>query len=238
VDGSIGRLLRFAGVTGFAIALATTTGCDGKLIHLGDGRADGGAPCAHAQVKASEVVWIGDSWILVTGTQHTHVRDLARAAGAIGPGDDYVIAAVAASTMSAIAGQYDTQEAGATKVKVVIMDGGTWDTIQGMGSTTSVNEAASAFAQFLAKVASDGTVQHVVYFLPPELTAIPGVAALRPLVQQACAQSTVPCHFLDLQQPPFGGHAEYTSGFLPTESGSMALGDEIWAAMQQSCIAQ
>jgi len=231
-------LLRFAIVIGIAIALAVATGCDGRVIHLGDGRADGGGACAHAQVKAGEVVWIGDSWILVTGTQHTRVRDLARAAGAIGPSDDYVIAAVAASTMAAVAGQYDTQEAGATKVKVVIMDGGTWDTIQGMGSSASVNDAATAFTQFLAKVASDGTVQHIVYFLPPELTAVPGVAALRPLVQQACAQSAVACHFLDLQQPPFGDHAEYTTGFIPTEAGSMALGDIIWAAMQQSCIAQ
>jgi hypothetical protein len=231
-------LLRFAGAIGFALALASGTGCDGKVIHLGDGRADGSLPCAHAQVSANEVLWIGDSWILVTGTQHTRVRDLARAARAIGAGDDYVIGAVAASTMSAVAGQYDTQEAGPTKVKVAIMDGGTWDTIQGNGSSTSVNDAASAFTQFLAKVASDGTVQHIVYFLPPELTAVPGVAALRPLVQQACAQSPVACHFIDLQQPPFGDHAEYTTGFLPTEAGSMALGDAIWAVMQQSCIAQ
>jgi hypothetical protein len=231
-------VLRFAGVAAIAVAFAIATGCDGKVIHLGDGRADGGLSCAHAQVSANEVVWIGDSWILVTGTQHTRVRDLARSAGAIGPNDDYVIAAVAASTMSAIAAQYDAQEAGATKVKVVIMDGGTWDTIQGMGSSTSVNDAASAFTQFLAKVAADGTVAHVVYFLPPELMSIPGVAALRPFVQQACAQSAVPCHFLDLQQPPFGGRSDYTVGFLPTEAGSMALGDEIWAVMQQNCVAQ
>jgi hypothetical protein len=238
VDGSIRAVVRFAGVLGIAAAFTLATGCDGKVIHLGDGRADGGPSCAHAQVSANEVVWIGDSWILVTGTQHTRVRDLARAAGAIGPSDDYVIAAVAASTMSAIAAQYDAQEAGATKVKVVIMDGGTWDTIQGMGSSTSVSDAAGAFMQFLAQVAADGTVEHVVYFLPPALMSIPGVDALRPLVQQACAQSTVPCHFLDLQQPPFGGHSEYTAGFLPSEAGSMVLGDAIWSVMQQSCIAQ
>jgi hypothetical protein len=238
VDGSIGPVLRFGGVVAIAAAFTIATGCDGKVIHLGDGRADGSASCAHAQVSASEVVWIGDSWILVTGTQHTRVRDLARAAGAIGPNDDYVIAAVAATTMSAIAGQYDAQEAGATKVKVVIMDGGTWDTIQGMGSSASVTDAANAFTQFLAKVATDGTVQHVVYFLPPPLMSIPGVDALRPLVQQACAQSTVPCHFLDLREPPFGGSSDNTVGFLPTEAGSMVLGDEIWALMQQSCIAQ
>ena len=143
--------------------------------------------CPHGQVNANEVLWIGDSWILVTGSQHTRVRDLARAAGAIGADDDYVIGAVAASTMATIANQYATREAGATKVKVVIMDGGTWDTIVANGSDASVNSVVNTFGQFLTQVASDGTVEHIIYFLLPELPGIPGVAALRPLLQQACA---------------------------------------------------
>ena len=205
---------------------------------------DGGA-CVRGQVSANEVVWIGDSWILVTGTQHTRVRDLARAANAIGPSDDYVIAAVAATYMSMIAGQYDTQEAGTPKVKVLIVDGGTWDTIQASNSGGSAAvpaaaaSAANAFTQLLARVASDGTVEHVIYFLPPEIQAIPGVAELRPLVLQACTQSAVPCHFLDLN-PLFTGHPEYigAGNFLPTDAGGIVLGDAIWALMQQDCIAQ
>ena len=211
------------------------------MIHLGDGR-DGG-PCAHAQVNANEVLWIGDSWILIPGGQTTRVRDLARAAGAIGPNDSYVIGAAPATTMPTIAGQYDTQEAGATKVKVLIMDGGTWETIQASNAGTSISAAASgagsAFSQHLAKVASDGTVEHVVYFIPPELSTIPGVAELRPLVKQACEQSTVLCHFLDLN-PLWTGHPEYTGAgaFLPTDAGAVVLADAIWALMQQNCIAQ
>ena len=123
----------------FLLALAAAGACDGKSIHLGNGWPDGGS-CPHAQVNANEVLWIGDSWILVTGSQHTRVADLARAAGAIGPNDDYVIGAAAASTLATIANQYATREAGATKVKVVIMDGGTWDTILANGSDASVNE--------------------------------------------------------------------------------------------------
>jgi hypothetical protein len=222
------------------IALAATAACEGKTIHLGNGR-DGGGPCAHAQVNASEVLWIGDSWILVTGTQHTRVRDLARASGAIGPNDDYVIGAAPAAPMAAIAEQYRTQEAGSTKVKVVIMDGGTWDTLVGNGSQASVNGAASAFAQLLAQVATDGTVQHVIYFLTPELPGIPGVADLRPLVQQACTQSSVPCHFIDLTAV-WDGHSEYTvtaGGIpVPSEAGSEAIADAIWAVMQAKCVAQ
>src|SRR5262249_30933942 len=153
--------------------------CDGKAIRLGNARDGGGVTCTSAPgVNANEVLWIGDSWILVTGSEHTRVRDMARAAGAIGPDDDYVVGAAPATNMMQIANQYATREAGATKVKVIIMDGGTWDTIQG----AAVNDVAAAFTQFLTQVASDGTVQHIVYFLTPEIPTIPGVAALRPLV--------------------------------------------------------
>jgi hypothetical protein len=221
------------------VALAALAGCHDKLINLGNDRAvpDGG--CPHAQVSASEVLWIGDSWIFMPGSQLTRVRDLARATGAIGPNDDYVNVAAPGTTMSAIAGQYNTREMGATKVKVLLMDGGTWDTIQGNGSDASVTTAASAFNQFLAAVASDGTVQHIVYFLPPELSGIPGVAALRPLVQSACAQSTVPCHFLDLQ-PLWVNHPEYTApnNVFASDAGAQVLADAIWGIMQQDCIAQ
>jgi hypothetical protein len=222
------------------LALVAAGACDGKSIHLGDGWLDGGS-CLHGQVQANEVLWIGDSWILVTGSQHTRVADLARAAGAIGSNDDYVIGAVAAAPLAAIANQYATREAGATKVKVVIMDGGTWDTIVGNGSDAAVNSVVTTFDEFLTQVADDGTVQHVVYFLPPELALIPGVAALRPLLQQACGASTVPCHFIDLQQQIWSAHPEYTDpslGFLPNDAGSKALADAIWAVMLQNCIAQ
>jgi hypothetical protein len=227
-------------IAGALVVLAVISSCDGKLIHLGNGplTADGGS-CPSGQVNANEVLWIGDSWVLVPGSQHTHLRDLARAAGAIGANDDYVLGAVAASTMAAIANQYSTQEATSTKVKVVIMDGGTWDTIVANGSDASVTSAASGFTQFLATVASDATVQHVIYFLTPELPNIPGVAALRPLVRQACTDSAVPCHFLDLQ-PLWIGHPEYTASdnLFPTDTGAQALANAIWAVMQGSCIAQ
>jgi hypothetical protein len=214
--------------------------CDGKMIHLGDGRTDGSGSCAHAQVKASEVLWAGDSWVTIPGRQHTQVRDSARAANAIGQNDDYVIEAAAAATMADIADQYAAREAGATKVKVLILDGGTWDTIVANGSDASVSSVTATFAQLLAQVARDGTVEHIVYFLQPELSGIPGVAALRPLLKQACGQSAVPCHFIDLQ-PVWAGHPEYTAAGavpVPTSAGAGALADAIWSVMQQSCIGQ
>jgi hypothetical protein len=235
----VARSVRVGQIALLLLGLGAMGACDGKLIHLGNGWTDGGT-CTTGSVNANEVLWIGDSWILVTPTTHTRVRDLAREAGVIGPNDDYVIAAAAASPMSAIANQYATREAGTTKVKVIIMDGGTWDTIIANGSDASVSSVVTTFGQFLSTVAADGTVEHIVYFLPPELSAIPGVAALRPRLTQACSASTVPCHFLDLQQI-WSAHPEYTDanlGFLPTDMGSKAVADAIWAVMQQNCIAQ
>lgn len=234
-------------------------GCAGDMLRLGNGR-DGGSArgdaadaqepdstggaidvdnCLRGQIKASEVTWIGDTWVTLPGTQHTRVRDLARAAGAIGPTDDYTIAAAPAVTMAAVATQYATQESSQTKVKVLIMDGGTWDTIISGGSDASVADVSATFRQFLTQVAADGTVEHIVYYLCPELPSIPGVAALRPLLSQACTESLVPCHFLDLQ-PLWAGHPEYTdsSGIQSSAAGAKVIADAIWAIMQQNCVAQ
>ncbi len=88
-------------------------------------------------------------------------------------------------------------------------------------------------------LAADATVQDIIYFLYPELSTIPGVAALHPVMQQACAQSTVPCYFLDLN-PLWSGHPEYTdsTNLLPSEAGAQVIGDNIWNIMQRYCIAQ
>jgi len=200
---------------------------------------DGSMDCPHGTVAANEVLWIGDSWVLNPGQQHTAVRDKARMSGALGPNEDYVIAAAAGASMSAIANQYAAQESTATKVKVLLMDGGTWDTYLSGGTADSVNTAATAFRQFLSMVATDGTVQHIVYFLMPELSGIgiPGVVALRPMVKSACAQSAVPCHFIDLQPLWL---PEYTApgDTFPNTMGAQVLAEKIWSTMVSECIAQ
>jgi len=246
-------------------------GCDGKLVRLGNGEPPpdasmpdsgpdrdavggsaagaggnagggaGGAPCPHANVAAEQILWIGDGWVVSPGAQHTEVRDLARASGAIGPTDDYAVQAANGATMSAIVDQYGVQEAMATKVKVLIMDGGTIDAIATDGSAASVSSVAATFGQLLSTIAADGTVQQIVYFLVPELPSIPGVATLRPVLQQACAKSTVPCYFVDLQgQLTWTDHPDYTAGngILPTDAGAQMIANLIWSTMQQNCIAQ
>jgi hypothetical protein len=193
-------------------------------------------------VAANEVLWIGDTWILLPGLQHERVRDHARNAGAIGDMEDYENLAEPAVFLSEVIDQYETRQAGMTKVKVLLMDGGTWDTIiaEPAGNLAeTVPVVAAEFEDFLAKVASDGTVEHIVYFLMPELPRIPGVRELRPLLVEACDRSTVPCHFLDLQ-PFWEGHPEYTDGseLQSSEEGAVVIADEIWRIMQENCIAQ
>jgi len=204
---------------------------------------DGDLACPHAQVKAAEVLWIGDSWILVPGAQHTRVRDLARAQA---PSPQRRLRHRRGGRHHLERDHRPVQRAPGRHDQGQGPDHGrgTWDTIQTNGADATVTNVVSAFGQFLSKVRTDGTVAHVIYFLPPELASIPGVAALRPGLQQACAQSTqnkLPCYFIDLQTRWGSRASDYidpaTSNLLPTDTGARDLADAIWGVMQDNCIA-
>jgi hypothetical protein len=213
------------------------------IAAAGEGGADN---CAHAQIPANQVVWIGDSWVIYPAgaPQYTYVRDQARQAQAIGASDDYVNLAAAASSMDAVAKQYETQESGPVKVKVLIMDGGTWDAVAAQMMGTSVADAIASseqrFQDFLNEVATDGTVEDIIYFLVPPLPSVPGVDSMRPVLETACAAPRhARCHFIDLADT-WASHPEYTgpSGIQPSASGATAIGQQIWSTMQTDCIAQ
>jgi hypothetical protein len=217
-------------------ASAGTLGSDGGSA--GDG-------CVRGQVSADEVLWIGDSWIIDPGTQRSTVKQLALSAGTIAANEEYPSSAAPAASMAQVAEQYHARQRGTPKVKVLLMDGGTWDPIaaQMVGASVSdaIDESIATFEQFLSQVAADGTVQHIVYFLVPELMNIPGVAEMRPRLRQACAASLVPCHFIDLQEVwQQGDPARYTAsnGFQASAEGGVAIGQAVWSVMQDNCIAQ
>lgn len=233
------------GTTGSHGGAGGSSGGGGAEAIAGSDSGSGGEICSPGQVSADEVLWIGDSWIIDPGTQRTTVKDLALAAGTIAANEEYPSSAAPGASMARIAQQYDTRERGTPKVKVLLMDGGTWDPIAAQMMSTSVaaaiDQSLADFHQFLSKVAVDGTVEHIVYFLVPELMNIPGVAEMRPRLRQACAESSVPCHFIDLQEVwEQGDPATYTAsnGFLPSAEGGVAIGQAIWATMQAHCIAQ
>jgi hypothetical protein len=211
----------------------------GGLGGAGGAEADGATPlaaCLLGGVPAEEVLWIGDSWFtLPAELQRTLVVESARDAGLIASTDDYPSRAAAASSLSMIVEQYRSQRAGGPAPQVLIMDGGTWDTLRANGSAESVSQVLLGFEAFLAEVASDGTVGHVVYMLMPELPAIAGVNELRPGLLAACEQSAVPCHFLDLQ-PIWDGHPEYTAdGIQASEEGAARIAEEIWKIAGAAC---
>ncbi len=115
------------------------------------------------------------------------------------------------------------------------MDGGGIDLINNVNQAT-VNYVVNTFNQFLARVKNDGTVHHIVYYLYPVIAATPGVAdALRPVMSQACANSPVPCYFIDLQ-PIFNGHPEYIGPdhIHPTATGATLIGNAVWNVIQQN----
>jgi hypothetical protein len=241
-------------IAGALAANAGATGCDGDLIHLSNGSGSGGGgsgsggggsggssnpdgSCPHAQVPASQVVWIGDGWVTIPGTQVSGVQTLARQAGAIGAGDAYTVDAQNGKLIAAIETQYVDQEAMAP-VKVLIMDGGTLDTYAN-NSQATYTAVAGTFNDLLAKVAADKTVTQIIYFLVPELPNIPGVAQLHPLLQQECAASAVPCHFIDLQPLWSDAYTNTASGgILPNDMGAQVIASAVWSVMQEYCIAQ
>jgi hypothetical protein len=200
---------------------------------------DGGTPCTSPAVAAEQVLWIGDSWFTIPGNQRTHVEELGRAAGALGADEVYESRAEAASNFAAVVQQYDTAKADTTP-RVLIMDGGTWDTILTNGSPSTVARVIVDFSDFLERVAVEGFVHHVIYMLVPELPMIPGVAELRPGLSEVCSNSNVPCHFLDLQ-PLWEGHPEYTSmpdGIQASAQGATVIAEQIWSIMRRECIVQ
>ena len=147
----------------------------------------------------------------MTGSQHTRVRDLARMAGRPRP-DRGLRQRGRGRRPPWPRSRISTPRArrARPRSRSLLMDGGTWDTIIG----ERLGRLRHQRGECLHPVPRAGRQRRdrrdIIYFLMPELPGIPGVAALRPLVQQACAQSTVPCHFLDLQTI-WASHPEYTA---------------------------
>jgi hypothetical protein len=203
----------------------------------------GGGGCQKGQVEGNEVLWIGDSWIQIPGSQYTIVRDLARDAGALASSESYVNRAVSGSPITTIINQYTTYQAGSTKVKVLVMDGGGIDVMQQGKTQASVTGVVNKVKDHFAKVATDGTTQHIIYYTYPQLPATgPGQDVgpmLQPGLQAACEASSVPCHYLYLE-PLFAGHPEYIGGdsLHPSDAGARVIANAIWKIMQDNCIAQ
>jgi hypothetical protein len=229
---------------------------DADCATLGpDHRCDSGycrglaSDCVTGEIAASEVAVLGDNFFAVSDAFVLELERLARSSGALQDQERY------RNYSSALVGpfgggndlstQYSTAVAEGTP-RVIVLDIGGPDALLPCPSPPAADcpalaNAATGAEQLLAQMGSDGVEAVVVLFYPTpqdaELAAKFDV--LRPMVQGACFNSAVPCHFLDLR-PTFEGRADYldAEGVLPTDSGAVATANAVWGVMRKRCIAQ
>lgn len=207
--------------------------------------------CPSGDVSANELLFIGDSFIAVDHQVTGYLEDLARSASVLTTGERYrdnssLVGNTLALMGNGIAEQYSSAAAEAP-VRVVVMNGGGADVLiadcEGeLDGCALLTDAALAAEQLLTQMASDGVTDVIYAFYPdPQLAdVLTEMDALRPLIQQVCEASAVPCHWLDLR-PVFAGNYEtyiQTGGLNPTAEGARATAEAIWALMQAECIAQ
>jgi hypothetical protein len=104
-------------------------------------------------------------------------------------------------------------------------------------AAAAIRGAEDLFARF----ADDG-VEQLVYFFYGDIVDNPslkdGIDLLRPLLQNACGRSPVPCHWLDLR-PVFDEHPEYVGvdGLVFTDAGATAAAAATFELLQDRCVA-
>jgi len=218
-----------------------TAGAGGSLMPSGGSGGTGSGTCQKGQVKAAEVVIMGESFYAIAPQYNQkRIEENARKAGSLGANESYRNVAVSGQNMNYIATtEWTAATQGGASVKFVIMDGGGIDCLGGGCATCS-----NTFKTLLDKMGAAG-VKDVLYTRYPEPGAPPGSnASLKacldstmPGMQTTCAASTSPrCHWVDLRPVFVAG--DTTDGLHPTQSGGEHVGDLIWSEMVKACLAQ
>jgi hypothetical protein len=213
------------------------------------GKASEAAACEKGAVQAEEVVFLGESFIALSGAIPRFTTQLARDAGTVGMSESYRSYAVSGTQLTTgdIPMQYEDAKREGT-VKVVLMDGGGNDLLLGNrcqnGVDASCMEIISAVDMMFKQMKEDG-VRDVVYFFYPDPMGIgaqikDAMDMLRPEMKKLCDGATdVRCVWVDQRESWEGNYDTYTSdGIHPTDAGSMASAQQIWDAMVANCIAQ
>jgi hypothetical protein len=127
------------------------------------------------------------------------------------------------------------------------MNGGGADVLFGVcdpvdATCPAIADAVSALGDIFVEMEAGG-VETVIFASYPD-PQVPEVfekmAVLRPLLQNACDTSPVPCLFLDLRESFSGNEPEFIAedGLNPTNRGAEATASAIWDLMVKECIAQ
>ena len=207
--------------------------------------------CTPSNVAAGDVLIVGDV-LLELSIFTDQLEQAAAAAGSLATGQHYRTSAAGLTSFLApgpasIDSQYASASADGAP-RVVIMDGGATDVLNnncaGMATPDcpAARDAITGAEQLFARFADDG-VEQLVYFFYGDPVDNPslkeGLDLLRPLLQNACGHSPVPCHWLDLRSV-FANHPEYVGvdGLVFTDAGATAAAAATFELMQQRCVAQ
>lgn len=205
-----------------------------------------GAPsastCSLREVPANQVLLLGDSFFALRHEITAFLEDQARTLGILGAGERYrdgssLLDNALAFMGNGIARQYEKAKSDAP-AQIVIMDGGGADVLAAScdaGDCPALDAAAAGARDLLAQLAEDD-VREVVYVFYPN-TVDEGlrskVDVLRPLIENACQESAVTCHWLDLR-PIFEGRLDELiedDDLNPTAAGSQATAAAIVSAL-------
>jgi hypothetical protein len=232
-------------------ALAHGSRCDsGYCREPGPTLEPASRSCMPSNIAASDVLVLGDVLIELS----IYVDELEEhmiAAGSLSDGAHYRVNAQASSSLLATGAlsfdeQYTSARADGVP-RVIIMDGGATDVLNDncAGMLTpdcpAARDAVRGAERLFERFAGDG-VEQLVYFFYGDPVDNPslkdGIDLLRPLLQNACGRSPVPCHWLDLR-PVFAEHPEYVGvdGLVFTDAGAAAAAQGTFDLMQARCIA-
>jgi hypothetical protein len=223
---------------------------DGFCREPGTAMQPGPMSCVPSNTASQDVLILGD--VLIELSIYTdELEKSAVEAGSLADGEHYRNQAAGGTSLLAtgpfsIDGQYTTARQGGAP-RVIIMDGGATDVLNENCADTLTPDCPAASAavkgaeQLFSRFAQDG-VEQIVYFFYGDPVDNPGlkdgIDLMRPLLQNACGKSPVPCHWLDLR-PIFFGHPEFVGvdGLVFTDAGAKAAAAATFALMQARCVA-
>ncbi|MEI9952446.1 MAG: hypothetical protein WDO74_26575 [Pseudomonadota bacterium] len=231
--------------------LAANRVCDyGYCRELGRRSPPSVAECMPTNLAPADVLILGDVLIELS-IFASQLEQAAVTAGILASGQHFRNQAAGLSSLLATGPLSIDNEYTLARVdgpaRLIVMDGGATDVLTGQcaGMLTpdcpAARAAVSGAEQLFQRFARDG-VEHVVYFFYGDPVGNPnlkdGLDLMRPLLQNACGRSPVPCHWLDLR-PTFAQQPEYVGaeGLVFTDAGAVAAAAATFAFMQKQCVA-
>lgn len=220
-----------------------------------------GTTCEVGVTMPDEVVMIGDSYLAIT-TVPTELFVHARLNGSLGPDETWRRYDQGGTQMGngQIPGQFQAAVNEDPVISTVVMTGGGNDVLIGDANGCLQNpppedaacvaaiDVVFAAAEQLMMDMADAGVEKVVYFFYPHLPEWGFISGAKrevldyayPLAQALCESAPMDCIFVDTRDAFAGHEDEYfmVDGIHPNAAGSAVIGELVWDAMLDNCVAQ